>query len=72
MAVSSRITYLGPSYDGQTNRWKITCGECSTPWEPPVTNYRHSTEMCPKCLQRYEVDYKERTVRPVIWKSGRD
>ena len=62
--MSPYLTYLGPSSDLRTNRWRITCPTCGVSFEPPTTMFARQALDCSKlkCKTRLSVDYNLGTV----------
>jgi hypothetical protein len=48
--------YLGPSSDGRTNKWELTC-QCGKVFVPPTTMLARREEQCPKCGRVRVIDY---------------
>jgi hypothetical protein len=65
--MSPYLTYLGPSSDLRTNRWRITCPTCGSSFEPPTTMFARQVLECtrPKCKSSLSVDYNLGSVRVV-------
>lgn len=48
---------IGNSYDGRTNRWRLTCPKCNYTFEPLTTMFALHEESCPKCQYSEVVNY---------------
>lgn len=61
----ARLSYLGESSDGRTNRWRVypSCGH--KPFEPGTTRLAHQIVQCPRCLEEWFADYNNQTIRPI-------
>lgn len=58
------ITYLGPSDDGRTNRWRFAPGCGHKPFEPKTTMFKTQHVACPKCDAEYWLHFETATVQP--------
>ncbi|AXH59616.1 hypothetical protein PLA107_030805 (plasmid) [Pseudomonas amygdali pv. lachrymans str. M301315] len=58
------LTYLGPSSDYRTNRWRIECPACGHTFEPATTMLTAQHLMCPraKCSVDLAIDYNAEKV----------
>lgn len=56
------LRFVGASSDGRTNRWRIGC-ECGRDFDPPTTRLGSAIETCPKCAQRWAVNYNAQTIK---------
>jgi hypothetical protein len=52
---------IGESYDGRTNRWRITCS-CGKDFDPPTTRFSRTVESCPKCGKQWKVNYNQPSI----------
>lgn len=53
-----RLSYLGPSSDQRTNRWRLTC-DCGYTWEPRTTMFSLDHITCYSCNNDYFIDYNK-------------
>ena len=63
-AVNHLLSYIGPSSDHRTNRWRITCPRCGHAFEPRTTMFASASLACEgrKCGAELLVDYNAGTV----------
>lgn len=59
-----KVTWLGPSRDHRTSRWKVTCPACGQAFEPSTTMFATQELTCPstKCRVQLIVNYNAETV----------
>lgn len=58
---TSHLKRLGPSSDGRTNRWRVTCPRCETTFEPETTMFRSQSLECPsgRCKAHLVAQYND-------------
>lgn len=57
--------YIGPSSDGRTNKWRVTCPLCQAQFEPVTTIKRFQILECPTCHADLSADWNAPNVQPL-------